>query len=152
MGIDYRSDVERGLTISVVDGLVTAEEFHAHAERQRNDPVWHTTTRLLTDARTAVTRAVGTDELSAFAALYAGMRSGELPFRNAIVAGVDFDLAGRYGDLRTDRSGSSTIAFNDLETACTWLGIEVSVARSVIGTLRNELRGAGRDVTTRDTT
>ena len=138
MGIAYRSDVTTGLTVAVVHGAVTRDEFHEFAKGQGEDPSWHATTRSLTDARTAVTPPVTAAELGAFAEMYAQMRRGDQPFKAAIVGGHDFELAGRYGELRSD-DGSTTIAFNDLSTACIWLGVDLAAVQATIDELRAPL-------------
>ncbi len=140
MPVVYRTDAPRGLTIAVIDGSVTHEEFHELARRQMDDAAWHANRRLLTDARTAVTRHVSEEELHAFADLYAEMRRGDRPSRAAIVAHNDFDLAGRYGALRSSRR-ATMIAFNDVVTACAWLGVDIAAVRTTIAELRSELRG-----------
>ena len=125
MGIAYRSDSATGLTVAVIDGSITKAEFHEFALRQDQDPDWHATTRSLTDPRTAVTPTYTSEQLSAYAALYARMRANDKPFLAAIVAGLDFELAGSYGDFRT-ADGSRTIAFNGLAPACVWLGADLA--------------------------
>ena len=144
MGIAYRSDVNTGLTVAVVHGKVTGTEFHEFAQGQRDDPNWHATTRSLTDARTAVTPQVTASELSAFADLYAQMRRADQTFKAAIVAGHDFELAGHYGELRTQRR-ATTIAFNDLTTACTWLGADLAAVQATITELRTTLNDPSDD-------
>ena len=139
MGIAYRVDGAIGLVVTVVDGTVTAADLHDLAGRQRADPEWHAATRSITDARGAVTEPTSVEELEAFAAFYARLRAGDSPLRGAIVAGNDFDQASRYSDNRTEQ-GSRTIAFNSLETACTWLGVDAGTTAAVIAALRRELR------------
>ena len=138
MGIAYRSDVSTRLTVVVVDGSVTEAEFHAVARLQDDDPDWHVTTRLLTDARTAATLAPTEKQLSALAALYARMRGRDQPLRAAIVAGSDFGTAFHYGKLRSS-GNATTIAFSFLETACSWLGINSQSASAMIAELRDDL-------------
>ncbi|HWS47135.1 MAG TPA: hypothetical protein VN636_14805 [Acidimicrobiia bacterium] len=139
MGITYRSDPGSDLTVSVIDGTVSGDEVHAFAQRQDADPAWHATTRLLSDARTSHMRHVTAAELHAFADLYAQMRRNDRPFRAAIVADKDFELAGRYGDLLNHSGASRTIAFTSLTTACIWLDIDLATVRATIAQLRDEL-------------
>jgi len=139
MGIAYRVDVASGLIIAVVDGVVTAADFEDYARRQGDDPDWHRATRSLTDAGSAVTRAVPTEMLESLAATYARMRSDDRPLMAAIVAGQDFEQVSRYGEIRTER-GSRTIAFNSIATACTWLGVDLGATSATIAELRKGLR------------
>jgi len=142
MGIAYRSDVSTRLTVVVVDGHLTEAEFHAAARRQDDDPNWHATTRLLTDARSATTLAPSEKQLNALAALYARMRREDEPLRAAIVAGSVFGSAFQYGKLRSS-ANATTIAFSFLTSACSWLGTDIHPATAVIAELRDELGVAG---------
>lgn len=139
MGVAYRVDVASGLIVAVVDGVVTAEDFEECARAQGDDPDWHRATRSLTDAGTAVTRAVPPEMLESNAAMYAQLRSEDQPLMAAIVAGQDFEQISRYGELRTER-GSRTIAFNSIATACTWLGVDLGATSATIADLRKGLR------------
>ena len=139
MGIAYRANRASGLTIAVLDGEVTADQYYEFAARQNADADWHATTRSLTDARTVLTPALLMEQVAAFAEVYAEMRADDTPGRSAIIAGHDFALARDYGELRTS-GGTLTIAFNDLETACIWLETDVDDALRTIADLRDELR------------
>jgi hypothetical protein len=141
MGIAYRVDTAIGLVVSVADGAVTAAEFDDFARRQGEDPAWHAATRSITDVRGAETLSAAAGQLEASATQYAELRAGDPPLMIAIVAGRDFDGASRYGDLRSQH-GSRTIAFNSLETACTWLGIDAATTGATIAELRQELRAS----------
>jgi hypothetical protein len=61
--IAYRADTATGLAVSVIDGLVSATEFHDFAREQDQDADWHATTRSLTGARTTRTPGVSCSEL-----------------------------------------------------------------------------------------
>lgn len=139
MGIAYRVDVATGLVIAVIDGAVTTADFHDFARRQGDDPEWHSATRSLTDAGSAILSAVQPEMLESLAALYAEMRAADQPLKAAIVAGHDFEKVSRYGEIRTE-DGSRTIAFNSTATACTWLGVDERTTSATIAELRAELR------------
>jgi hypothetical protein len=139
MGIAYRADRASGLSIGVLDGEVTADEYYEFAARQNEDANWHATTRSLIDARTVLTPAVLLENLAAFADVYAEMRANDPPGRAAIVAGHDFALAQGYSELRTT-GGTLTIAFSDIEGACIWLEADLEGALRAIAELREEMR------------
>src|SRR5262245_48435247 len=79
VGIAYRTRSRSGLTISVIDGEVTEDDFRELARRQGEDAEWHASTCSLTDARTALTPSVDPESLGAFAAQYAQMRATDRP-------------------------------------------------------------------------
>ena len=139
MAIAYRTQRASGLSIGVLDGEITAEQYYEFAARQNADPDWHASTRSLIDARTVLTPVLLLEKVAAFADVYAEMRANDPPGRTAIVAGHDFNLARDYGELRTS-SGTFTIAFHDLESACIWLETALDEARRTIAELRDELR------------
>jgi hypothetical protein len=139
VGIAYRADRALGLTIGVLDGEITAEQYYKFAERQNADADWHATNRSLIDARTVLTPALLIEQVSAFADVYAEIRANDPLSRSAIVAGHDFGLARDYSELRTG-GGTLTIAFQDLESACIWLEAELDHALRTIAELRDELR------------
>jgi hypothetical protein len=141
MGIAYRVDVASGLIVAVVDGVVTADDFYDFARRQDDDPDWHRATRSLTDAGSAVTKAVPSETLDSLAATYARLRAEDQSLMAAIVAGQDFEQFSRYGEIRTG-VGSRTIAFNSIATACTWLGIDLRTTSATVAELRKSLRAA----------
>jgi hypothetical protein len=93
----------------------------------------------VTDARTAVLPEVTADAIDAFAERYAKMRVDAEPYRSALVAGTNFEVAGNYAELRTD-GHTHTVAFNDVITACLWLGVDSNIVRATIDDLRAELR------------
>jgi hypothetical protein len=139
MGIAYRADRASGMSIGVLDGEITAEQYYEFAERQNADADWHASTRSLVDARTVLTPTLLMENVAAFADVYADMRANDPLCRAAIVAGHDFNLAQNYSEMRTT-SGTLTIAFNDLESACMWLETDLDHALRTIAELRDELR------------
>ena len=138
VGIAYRTHPRIGLTISVIDGEVTEDDFRELARCQGDDADWHASTCSLTDARTALTPSVAPESLGAFAAQYAQMRATDRPWRAAIVTGHDSQLAARYSELRTDDQ-TRTIVFDDLTSACMWLDVDLETVRGTITALREEL-------------
>lgn len=141
MGIAYRVVGTVQLSVVVIDGRVTREDFYAFAREQETDDAWHTTTRSLTDARTATIPEVTADQISDFAALYMKMRVDDSRFKSAIVPGRNLEVAGNYAELRSD-GHTQTVAFNDVITACTWLAVDSDVVRATIEDLRAELQRA----------
>jgi hypothetical protein len=141
MALAYRIVGTGKLSIAVVDGVVTGDEFYEFAHRQKDDPDWHAATLSLTDARGAAVPPVSLEELSAFAQAYAAMRKPDQRHQAAIVGGPNSPLAGRYSKLRTD-GHTRTIAFNDLVAACIWLAVDAELVRATIAELRDEMQDA----------
>jgi hypothetical protein len=140
MGIAYRLNGDIRLVVAVIDGNVAADDFREVARQQANDPAWRDCNRTLTDATTAAIAPLpSAEEIAAFAAQYAELRSSGPPGRSAIVAGDDRTLAGRYSDRRSD-AATRVMPFRDLEPACLWLGVSLDDVRSMIDELRDGLR------------
>ncbi len=60
----------------------------------------------------------------------------------AMIASETFVLAQRFGSYLEEEI-RRLIVFNDLETACTWLGVDPVIVRKQVDELRAELRGEG---------
>jgi len=59
--------------------------------------------------------------------------------KSAVVAGDNFDRA-RSFESHNEPAGLRLIVFNDLFNACTWLGIDTSIALDTLEALRTEAR------------
>ena len=141
MGIAYRCDEKTGLSLSVWDGEVTTDDRRRHIAALASDPDWGARGRLLTDLTgvSAAGRPSAKSVLDA-AAEFSEKLAGQV--RNAqwaIVAGETFVLAQRFGSY-LEEEVHRLIVFNDLDTACTWLGVDAADARELIGELRESLR------------
>ena len=60
--------------------------------------------------------------------------------KSAAVAGDNFESSTRVREPERSRPGLSLIVFNDLLNACTWLGIDKTIAQATVTDLRSELR------------
>ena len=138
MGIGYRVVTSPPTTIAVWDSVVTPPEFQAHLERLRADPEAAGSALFLTDLTTFAPPAPGAIE-SAAGGFAQQLASRSHTVRWAIVAdavfwdAVDFEklVAGEVKDI---------VVFNDLETACRWLGIDLADARAIVDDLRSQIR------------
>jgi hypothetical protein len=141
MGIAYRCDERTRLSISVWDGEVTPDDCGRHMAALAADPSWGARGLVLTD----LTGISAARRPSAKAVLHAAAEFSEKladHVRNAqwaIVAGETFVLAQRFGSY-LEEEVRRLIVFNDLGTACTWLGIDPADVRVLIGELRADLR------------
>src|SRR5260221_3481363 len=57
--------------------------------------------------------------------------------RQAIVASLGWELA-RAFELRLQRLGATTVVFNSVTDACTWLGADLDSTREIVGRLRGD--------------
>jgi hypothetical protein len=140
LAIAYHCDRVKGITYAIWDGPITADEWRATAQRQAEDSEWPAGGFYISDLRKAV---LDVQEFRAALGSVADVyrNSGKLPvgMKHAILAPSVFGLADDFQEWMS-RTRIESIAFNDLETACTWLGIDVEEADSVLKNLHVELR------------
>jgi hypothetical protein len=139
MGIKYRIDQKKGITLALWEGLVTAEEFLAHVRRLTSDPDWPPPRRLhFADLRsTSLDASIDEGILETAADLYARRLERLAGMKAAIVAGsLQAYTKAVVVERLADRYGASVIVFNGLDTACTWLGVEVEEVEGALQELR----------------
>jgi hypothetical protein len=141
MGIAYRCDAATDLCVSVWDGIVTKQDRQLHIEALASDPDWGSQQLLLTDLTgiSAAHRPSAKEVLEAAAEFAEKLAA---PVRNAkwaMIASETFVLAQRFGSYLEEEI-RRLIVFNDLDTACTWLGVDPVVVRKQVDELRAELR------------
>jgi len=139
MGIAYRLDRVQGLMTIVWDGKVTADEWRTHLEAVFEDPDWPAGPANLTDLRSADVSAITASDQADIVALYGPHLDKVRGMKSAAVAGDNFEASTEFGNLN-EPPGLSLIVFNDLVTACTWLGVDKSAAQATVTELRQELR------------
>jgi hypothetical protein len=139
MGIAYRLDKAQGLMTFVWDGTVTADDWRAHLEAIFNDPDWPAGNRNLTDLRSADISSITAADQADIVTMYAPHADKVRGMKSAAVAGDNFEASTEFGN-QGEPSGLSLIVFNDLVTACTWLGVDKSAAQATVTELRQELR------------
>ncbi|MBI3845167.1 MAG: hypothetical protein HY292_11085 [Planctomycetes bacterium] len=143
MGIAYRIDLDRGVTFVLWDKRVTAVEFLAHVRKLISDSEWPPAKRLhLCDLRHATLDAsIDEAKLKEAADLYGTKREKIAMMKIAIVAGDAFAKSTLF-ERFVSHYGPTVIVFNNLETACAWLGIAVSDAKQSLDGLRGASSGA----------
>jgi hypothetical protein len=141
MGIAYRCDAATGLCVSVWDGIVTKQDRQRHIAELAADPEWGAQLLLLTDLTgISASHRPSPNEVLESAAEFAEKLAA--PVRDAkwaIIASETFVLAQRFGSYLEEEI-RRLIVFNDLDTACTWLGVDPVVVRRQVDELRAELR------------
>ena len=142
MGIAYRSDDGLGLTVVVGDGVVTAEDWHAHVSRMTGDPEWPVGRLGLTDLSCADTSALRGDDVREMAGAFVRAGSNMAHWKGAIVAG---DMAHRSAVTFQQALGPTGLVimiFSDMDSACEWLEVGIEDVAPTIEELRHEIRVA----------
>jgi hypothetical protein len=139
MGIAYRLDHTLALTLTVFDSKVTGDEWRSAARRIFADPSWPPGRLNLTDLRTVNASALTVADRAEILAINAAHADKLVGMKSAAVGSANFEAVSRFA--RKDRSsGLRLIAFDDVEPACAWLGVDVARVRSLIEDVRRELR------------
>jgi len=125
MGITYRIEKEKGFTLVLWKGVVTAETFLAHVQRLSSDEDWPPFKRLhLTDLRDASIDASMDESIIQKAADSYGQHPEKIKgMKVAIVARDAFSKAVVFERIIT-QYGATAIVFNFLNTARIWLDID----------------------------
>jgi hypothetical protein len=139
MGIAYRLDKVQGLMTIVWDGEVTADDWRAHLEAVFDDPDWPAGPSNLTDLRSADVSSITAADQADIVTMYAPHVDKVKGMKSAAVAGDNFEASTEFGN-QNGPPGLSLIVFNDLVTACTWLGVDKGVAQATVTQLRQALR------------
>jgi len=137
VAIAYRLDHALGLTLVVWDGVVTGYDAEEQARRLRADPDWPPGSLHVLDV-TSVSSVptVADTKLVEMLAEMAETRQ----IRFAVIASDAFAEATRFQEAASAVGVSRVIVFNELSTACTWLGVDLTATRAALSALRNELR------------
>lgn len=102
-------------------------------------PDWATIPRLLLDLRSVTdTTTIGEPEMRQALAQLDADRQILAGQRNAILAGREFSKASRYSRL-AEHYGMDAVVFNNLDTACLFLNINVQQASHILDELRAAL-------------
>lgn len=141
MGIAYRSNVGNGLSVSVWDGDVTPQQRVDRISVLGSDPEWGASGLILTDLTgvSAASRPKADDIADAAEQFLAQVAGRVSQAKWAIVADHAFDEARDFGE-RIESEVPRVIVFNNLDTACSWLGTDAAVARESVASLRQEIR------------
>ncbi len=136
MTITYQIDQGLGMTFSKWEGLITADEFLAHAQRLLSDPAWPPRGGLhLTDLRFGrLHDSLDTATIEKMARMY-GKHPMIVSVKMAIVASEEFTKASVFEHILLQYR-PSVIVFNSLDTACTWLGIDTCATEKILANMK----------------
>ncbi len=142
MPIAYRIDQEAGVSLVVWDGMITAEEFLAHARRICADPDWPTGRRRhLTDLRSGTLDASITLPVLQQAADIYGAHPSIASLKVALVSAPNYREAVQFERLFL-RYQTRVVVFTTLDEGCTWLGLDLRRTEQALAALREEARAA----------
>ena len=135
MPIDYVSDKSLGLSVTVIEGTVTVDEWRSHVRRQLADPDWPAGPASLTDARGANAVANGEPAVQEMAAMYAAKASQTRNMRFAVVAKDAFEMARDFEEA-VEPGGTRSLTVTSLDVACAWLCVDRDVVDALIQRVR----------------
>ena len=140
MGIDHCFDRQRGVVFVVWDGPITWDDWREHVNVLLSDPDWPHTPRFIVDLQSVTdTSSIKDHEILEVRQVFTSDPAILAGKRTAVVASEQFRRASRFAEL-VERFGASSIVFNNLDTACLFLGIDLDEARQTLERLRAELR------------
>ena len=140
MGIIHLSDRKRDMVFIVWDGQVTWEDWKAHAQALTTDPNWHVISRFMADVQTVSdTSTIGEGELEQAVAILHSNPDTLIRKRSAVVASEEFWRASKFREILS-QTGIESVVFNNLDTACLFLGINLAETHQTMQELRAQLR------------
>jgi len=140
MGILQRFDPQKGIVFVVWDGIVTAEEWLRYAQKLVSHPDWAGTPRILADLLSVKdTSSIHNREIEHVAEIFSANPRALRNKKLAVIAQDEFGKARHFEDLLM-HFGVSSVVFNNLDTACLFLGMDVLYAYRMLDTMRQELQ------------
>jgi hypothetical protein len=140
MAIIQHFDEPKNVFFVVWQGTVEAAQWFHYAAKLTSHPSWSTTPRILADlqfVRDAST--IGNEEIARAVQIFSSDRKALAGKQIAVVARDQFGKARYFGDL-VARFGVALVVFNNLDTACLFLGLDVSNGSQKIHELRSGLQ------------
>ncbi len=121
-------------------GETSLKQWAETVECQFHDPEWPAGELYLTDLRQSV---IADPEIPrAFARFTSRYRERiSHPLKQAIIAKSHFSVADAFQE-EMSRVGFHCIVFTSLETACTWLGIDIESTKTILRELDATLRSS----------
>ena len=142
MAIAFAFDEAELLSLAVWVGTVTADDWRAQASRRVTDPALVAAQRLFVDVRLwTPNESIGKEVIREVAQRYGTSGVPVAGKKLALVAEAGFWDARMFEDAMSEY-GAKTIVFNDLDTACTWLGIDSASTRQRVEQMVAALREA----------
>ena len=132
MSIKYRAHFEKKIIFVVWEGVITADDWFEHIQKLIEDPLWPSISAMLADLHSITDiSSIEEPEIEHAVALFNSVPDPLSNKRVAVVAGSAFWKSRRFSELISP-FGPSVIVFNDLATACVYLGIKPAEALKAI--------------------
>lgn len=140
MSIDYVCKPNLKLAIVVWDGLITWDIWQEHLHRIFSDPAYAPMQMQISDLRfSSINPTIANDEIKTMKDLFADQRERVSLKKVAMVAGDEWNKL-KLAEFALQTLSVSSIVFNDLVTACLWLGVDVLEVGQEIQQIRIKLR------------
>ncbi len=142
MPIASKCDYELGCTFVVWHGNVTPEEWDRHFDDLIADPAFPPGPRWIVDLQTADSDLFAEPDLAEIGRRFSEQSARLGGLRLAIVPDSSWDKARHLMEHEVHVPGLTSMQFATLDTACVWLGVDPTRARSVLSALRDRARSA----------
>jgi hypothetical protein len=140
MGIGYICKPDIKLAITVWDGLITWDYWRKHLEKLFSDPDYASMQLQITDLRnSSIGPTITDEEIKAMTDLLDSQRQKVSMKKVAMVAGDEWNKP-KLAEFALHAISINAIVFNDLETACIWLGINIKEVTQDIYQIRLKLQ------------
>ena len=138
MGIRYRVHFEKKFVFVAWKGVISADEWFEHIGRLIADSHWPSISAMLVNLHSVTDiSSIGEAEIQHAVSLFNSIPEALSNKRIAVVASDAFWKSRRFGQLIAPY-GPSILVFNDLSTACIYLGIKLTDATKAIQELRSD--------------
>jgi len=123
----------------VWDGVVTAEEWFGYAQRLVSHPNWVSISRVLGDLLSVKdTSSIHNREIEHAAGIISANPRALRNKKLAVIARDEFGKA-RHFEALLMHYGVSSVVFNNLDTACLFLGVDMLHAYRTLDAMRQQL-------------
>ena len=140
MAITYRCDPGLGCTFIMWDREVTPDEWRGHVALLFDDPAFPPGPLVLADLSTAGGAVmISTEVIEEMGDGWSDRAERLDPIKIAVVPNGAWEKARQF-ERAVEGSGLTTIVFNDLVTACKWLGVDPEPAGSILEQMREGAR------------
>ena len=138
MGIKYRVHVEKKIVFVAWKGVISAEIWYEHIQRLIADAHWPSVSAMLVNLHSITdVSSIGEAEIQHAVTFFNSIPEALSNKRIAAVAGDAFWKSRRFGQLIAPY-GPSVLVFNDMSTACIYLGIKLTDTAKAIQQLRDD--------------
>ena len=143
MSIGYVCKPNLKLAIAVWDGIITWDIWQEHLHRLLSDPAYTSMQMQISDLRfSSINPTIAGDQIQTMKELFAGQSERLTMKKIAIVAGDEWSKP-KLAEFALQAISINSIVFNDLVTACLWLGVDVVEVGQEIKQIRIKLRDNG---------